>query len=95
MGVVVSAIAAGFVQNIEKDFINQQVVDEYQSVDEPVEYEKINDESKQKEKKVLQPLVVQPFSLIFPPCIMKDILIHNTNQNKVKLVSKILQHNPQ
>ena len=60
MGVVVSAIAAGFVQNIEKDFINQQVVDEYQSVDEPVEYEKINDESKTEGKESVATSVFPP-----------------------------------
>ena len=66
MGVVISAISTGFAQNIEKDFMNQKVVDEYQPIDKPVEDEEIIEKSKAEVKNS----VATPG---FHPCIMRDI----------------------
>jgi hypothetical protein len=53
--------------------INQEVVDEYRSVDEPVEDKKNIDESKTKGIESVATPGFPPSSLIFHLCIMRDI----------------------
>jgi hypothetical protein len=83
MGVVISAIATGFAQNIEKDFMNQKVVDEYQSKGKPVEDEEIIEESKAGGKESVATPGFPTIQLDIPPLHNEGYLnTHNKNKSE-------------
>ena len=83
MGVVISAIATGFAQNIEKDFINQEVGDEYQAVDKPVEEGGINDESKIEGKESVTTPGFPTIQLDIPP-LHNEGYLNTQHKNQIK-----------
>ena len=91
MGIVVSAIATGLVQNVERDFVKQPVENENQSIDKPVDEETI----------ICKPETEEKESVVTPgfPTIKLDIEpLHNdghlNKQNKSKSKHKKVVKDP-